>query len=176
MEMATLVAVSSRPRWPVRRSSQPTRVSVDPRRSTRLQLASPPLSHSAPDGSKGPQLHIDQNRHLDSLISAHQRDLVIVELNVPLLARHRCECSIRALGIVVTTEVRFSQQHFSEIPSPTPTKLTDHIDILAGHDRHTLPGRFVAASERQLKLPFGRSSRAACSACGRGSRLTARCQ
>ena len=32
--------------------------------------------------------------------------------------------------------------------------MTDHINRLAGHGRHTLPGRFVTASERPIKLPL----------------------
>ena len=55
---------------------------------------------------------------------------------------------------MVRAEVRFSQQHFSAIPSPTPTKLTDHIDGLAGHDRRTLPGRFVAASVQSASSSY----------------------
>ena len=44
-------------------------------------------------------------------------------------------------------EVRLSRQHFSELPSATYSIWTGRVDRLAGHDRHTLPGRFVVASE-----------------------------
>ena len=56
-------------------------------------------------------------------------------------------------------EDRISRQHFSELPSATYSVLTGRVDRLIGYVRHTLPGRFVVASELRSRVSGPRAVR-----------------
>ena len=127
----------------------------------------PPSSYqNATPGSNRPHVYIRRVRRPNRPVLSDTRQFILAEHRPPFARAAITTPSTRRTNATLTDENRLSRGCLSDISSVSHDAWTRSAGRLAGYDRCSHPGRFIAPPEPPLKLTFAPPPRQNAKFCG----------